>query len=469
MSLRPPELSAIGAELDRELRGAVIQKVHAPSTSRLYAELRAPGRSVTLLFCSEAQVARVSAVEERPPNPPAPPAWQSVLRAQLIGAKAVDFEVLPAHRTLLVHLAKGETRRTLVLEVGAVPGLALLSSEARVLALSAPFRSGFRVGSTWALSEFADVKATPSRLSSDHAFLRLAHGAEQLFTSQERERSLRSRREPLVARLSRLLRTQEKVQADADRSERGEVLRREGELLRHQVHRLERGVRSVTLPEYLPDGEVREVTVALDPKRTPREEVEWRFHQYRRLKRGADLAKERLAQLAREEAALRAELSVLEASAPQALVFPVQRERLSDSRSSPYREYTGSGGGRIWVGRGALHNDALTFHEARPHHVWLHARGVPGAHVVIPLEKRQVVSSELLVDAAHLALHHSDLKGEPRGEISHTQVKFVRKARAAAPGAVTYTREKTMMLRVEPARLQRLLASAGGDVAARGA
>jgi predicted ribosome quality control (RQC) complex YloA/Tae2 family protein len=109
------------------------------------------------------------------------------------------------------------------------------------------------------------------------------------------------------------------------------------------------------------------------------------------------------------------------------------------------------------VGRGSHHNDALTFQVARPHHLWLHARGVPGAHVVIPLDKNAELSQEVLLDAAHLALHHSDARGEPRSEVSYTQVKFVKKGRDSAPGAVNYVREKTLMLRVEPERLQRLL------------
>jgi predicted ribosome quality control (RQC) complex YloA/Tae2 family protein len=104
-----------------------------------------------------------------------------------------------------------------------------------------------------------------------------------------------------------------------------------------------------------------------------------------------------------------------------------------------------------------VHNDSLTFHVARPFHVWFHARGVTGAHVVVPVEKNAELTNESLLDAAHLALYHSDAKGEPRGEVSYTQVKFVRKG--GAPGAVTYTREKTINLRVDDARLQTLLRS----------
>ena len=40
----------------------------------------------------------------------------------------------------------------------------------------------------------------------------------------------------------------------------------------------------------------------------------------------------------------------------------------------PYRSYRSSGGLEIRVGRGARHNDDLTFHHSAPDDVWLHAR-----------------------------------------------------------------------------------------------
>jgi predicted ribosome quality control (RQC) complex YloA/Tae2 family protein len=42
--------------------------------------------------------------------------------------------------------------------------------------------------------------------------------------------------------------------------------------------------------------------------------------------------------------------------------------------------------------------------------------------------------------------------------VSWTRKKHVRKARGAAPGAVIYTNEKTLRIRLEPARVQALLA-----------
>jgi predicted ribosome quality control (RQC) complex YloA/Tae2 family protein len=463
VSLRPSEVALLAAELTRELDGAAVQKVSAPTATRVYLELRVPGRTETLLLCAEPGVARVSVVEERPANPPRPPGWQSVLRRELTGARLRDAEALPARRTILVHLDRpaeeAKSRRTLVLELGTEPVVALLNEAARVLALSSPAREGLKVGGTWTPLEERPVGEAASRLSGDHVHLRLAHAAEALFATVEQRRWSDARRAPVQAKLKRLERTREKVRGDLARTEKAGELKREGELLAQNLYRLTRGAASVTVPEYLEDGTTRDVTIALDPQRTPKAEVDFRFHQYRRLTRGAELVKKRLAALDAEEQALRAELARLDAAPAEAPTAEVlQRPRAAQAPLPPYREYVGHGGQRIWVGRGSVHNDALTFRVARPFHVWLHARGVPGAHVVVPLEKNAQLSSEALIDAAHLALHHSDLKGEPRGEVSYTAVKFVRKAKDAAPGAVTFTREKTVLVRVEPARLGRLLA-----------
>jgi predicted ribosome quality control (RQC) complex YloA/Tae2 family protein len=62
-----------------------------------------------------------------------------------------------------------------------------------------------------------------------------------------------------------------------------------------------------------------------------------------------------------------------------------------------------------------------------------------------------------LVDAAHLAVHFSDARGEAVVEVQYTPRKWVRKPKGSAPGAVAIDREKVLVLRVEPARLERLL------------
>ena len=141
---------------------------------------------------------------------------------------------------------------------------------------------------------------------------------------------------------------------------------------------------------------------------------------------------------------------------PRRATTPGVRRR--DEPLPPHRTFTTLGNDLVFVGRGAAHNDALTFQIARPHHLWLHARGVPGAHVVVPLAKSRSCPADLLIDAAHLAAHFSDARGEPVVEITTAPRKWVRKPRGAAPGAVVVEREKVVTLRVEPLLLRDLLA-----------
>ena len=111
----------------------------------------------------------------------------------------------------------------------------------------------------------------------------------------------------------------------------------------------------------------------------------------------------------------------------------------------------------ILVGRGAAHNDALTFHVARPHDLWLHARGHAGAHVIVRLAKGASCPAEVLVDAAHLAAHFSDARDERVVEVCYAARRRVRKPRGAAPGLVLVDDEKVIVLRKDDATIRRLL------------
>ena len=58
------------------------------------------------------------------------------------------------------------------------------------------------------------------------------------------------------------------------------------------------------------------------------------------------------------------------------------------------------------------------------------------------------------------------LAGEPRGEVAWTRARLVKRVKGGSPGQVTYSGEKVLAVRVETARLERLLRSreiAAGD------
>ena len=219
------------------------------------------------------------------------------------------------------------------------------------------------------------------------------------------------------------------------------------------------------------------IEFSLDPRLDAQQNAQQRYQRARKLERGTGIAQERLVDTERVVDELRALIAQLDAAPLEGFDEAALRERaaeldlgaISSGKAAkkqagpqvrmPYRTFLSSSGHPILVGKGAADNDALTLTVARPHDHWLHARGVQGAHVVVQRDRNAILTPELLVDAAHLAAHFSDLRGEPSAEIQHTERRYLRKPKGAAPGKVNVDREKVLLLRVEPSRLQRLLAS----------
>ncbi|HYO55435.1 NFACT family protein [Archangium sp.] len=481
MSLRPSELEQVVAEVSARLGGAVVQKAWCPLPRLAYLELRVPGRSVLLCLCAEGELARLSVAPERFPTPGEPAPFQRWLRQELVGFKLAGASWSEAERVVTLDFQSEDTRRRLVLELGTPGGLVLLAESGRVLMLSGEGlaqRRSLHPGAQWGPPEplspevLARARAAASRLAPfPDDFFPYAEAAERVLGPKDkasRAEAIRRRLAlPYRARLKRSGRTLEKVRAEAARGPEAERHRQLGELLTQNLYRVKRGATEVTLTAYTESG-MEEVKVALDPKRTPKEEADWHFHQYRRLLRGVEHARQREAELAREVAHAEAALKQLEeldeaSLLAQAEVLLLAAGEVGPPEARPVKEDEGPGGPRIWEGKGGEDNDTLTFKVARPYHLWLHARGQPGSHVVVPLEKGGEVSQEVLLDAAHLALHHSGAKGEPRGEVSWVPVKFVKKVKGGAPGRVLYTREKTLVVRMESERLERLLKTRGGE------
>lgn len=251
--------------------------------------------------------------------------------------------------------------------------------------------------------------------------------------------------------------------------------------------RCPRGAASLTVEDWS-TGEPRPLVLPLDPSRTARAQLDAMFHRARRLRLGRAVATKRIADAQAARAAidvLAGELAALgtradadaaaamealalraRAAAPrdfvlQAVVVSRGGSRVIEPPRRSYRTFTGRGGSCILVGKGGADNDELTLHVARPHDLWLHAKGRTGAHVIVPLEKGRDCPADLLVDAAHLAAHFSDAREETVVEVQHTPRRHLRKPKGAAPGLVVTPREKVLVLRVERDRIAELLATEG--------
>lgn len=479
MSLTAREIDAVVAEL-AALAGARVDGVRAHGERALTLELFGPRGPARLLLSAEADLTRVHVTRGRPPREGSPPAFQHPLRRDLEGARLLAVEALPGDRVVALRFAGPAGGVSLVAELTGRHGNLFLVgadgvirasagrnlSQRRELVPGRPYVSPApRPEAALAPARFAPVPGEefPLSVAIDAAYAEL-EAARRLAEARRRLR------EPVRAALARAGRALAKLAEEAARVPAAEADRRAGELLAQNLRLVRRGAREVVLTEWTEDGP-REVTVALDPALSPQANVERHFRRYRRIVESAARVAARAAEVRGREAALRALLAAVETAAPGDLdrleqaarrlgaaprpQAPPRRRR--DEPPPPYRTFRSAAGVAILVGRGPAENDALTVRVAKGNDLWLHARGLPGAHVVVRLARGQAPDQETFLDAAHLAAHFSDGRGAPQVEIAATRAKFVRKAKGAAPGAVTYSQEKVTLLRVEPGRVERLL------------
>lgn len=293
-----------------------------------------------------------------------------------------------------------------------------------------------------------------------------SEACDRYYTYRERTHAAEALRGTLAAALDRALRTTRlqlsEAEAHLEGLDRAEQLRIGGELLSAGGHAVPRGAAEAFLPNWY-DPEGAPLLIALDPELDARENAARYFHRYRRAVAAAEAALERAPALQEREVHLeRLREETAAAAAPE---LPPLRERLraegllreegpaAPGRRAPTAEFP-SGvrvrrlhveGWEVLYGENATSNDYLTTRFAKPADLWLHARAVAGAHVVV----RGVATLErlpraVLAEAARIAAAHSEAKHSSVVAVDYTFRRYVRKPRGSGPGQVTYTGERTL-------------------------
>ncbi len=239
-------------------------------------------------------------------------------------------------------------------------------------------------------------------------------------------------------------------------SARMEEYRMAGELLTAQAYLVPRGAETVALPNfYDPQGGVMEI--ALDVALTPAQNAQKYFKRYRKARVAQDLAKEQKEKTLKEMELLEQALFDLEESETEQDMADV-RKALEDGgivkpagtkngkkkpkspESAPMR-FEAPDGTEIIVGKNSAQNDRVTG-SARGTDTWLHAKDMPGSHVIV---KSEHPSPESLSMALRLAAWYSKGKGVSV-PVDYTLRKYVKKPGGSPAGFVIYTNQKTAVI-----------------------
>ncbi len=108
----------------------------------------------------------------------------------------------------------------------------------------------------------------------------------------------------------------------------------------------------------------------------------------------------------------------------------------------PHQYETGDGF-RVLAGHNNNENDQLTFKMAGGKDYWFHTKDIPGSHVILFTEGRELTETAIF-DAAAIAAYHSKGRASENVPVDYTLVKHVKKPNGAKPGMVIFTHNRTV-------------------------
>jgi predicted ribosome quality control (RQC) complex YloA/Tae2 family protein len=276
----------------------------------------------------------------------------------------------------------------------------------------------------------------------------------------------------------RLIRKKESLERSLERVTEANRLRQSGEMILAYSSQIQRGQKTL---------EVDGLSIALDPLLTPSDNAQAYFKEYSKSKAAQEgvpaLLEEvntalayleqtstmlDLAEDARTITNLRSELTEAgfgrggkaAAAKPQKQPKAQKFGPNGKIKGNPKKLQAKAGpqplrlkvdGFDVLIGRSGRENDAVTFELGSGNDMWLHARGVPGAHVIVKTTTGDP-SAPTLAKIAGLAAYYSQSRYAGKVHVDYTRRRYVRKVKGGPPGLVTYINEETLTVAPKDAK-----------------
>ncbi|MGI6211309.1 MAG: Rqc2 family fibronectin-binding protein [Anaerovoracaceae bacterium] len=255
-------------------------------------------------------------------------------------------------------------------------------------------------------------------------------------------------------RLDKLYLKKQRLSEDLLKAENSDDLKLYGELLTANLHRIRQGMDQVTVTNYY-DGS--EVTIPLDPRFSPNKNAQQYYKKYQKSKTAVVEKTVQLKETQGNIDYLESVLSFLENTNSIREIEDLRQELEETGvirrrrqkhavrkrwRPTP-REFRSSDGFRILVGKNNRENDALTLEIASRTDYWFHTKDIPGSHVIVRTEGKEI-SETAIREAAGLAAFFSKARDSENVPVDYTRVRYVKKPAGAKPGMVIFTNNKTI-------------------------
>lgn len=245
-----------------------------------------------------------------------------------------------------------------------------------------------------------------------------------------------------------------KLQATLNESENAIQFQQIGDLLFANSWQLQPHSSEVTVTNFF-ESDQPEITIALNPRLNAKQNAQKYFQKYTKAKTAQIIVQEQVEKTQHEIVyfeTLAQQLSQATTQDAQEIRFELEQLGYVRARAKKHRRhmpkptferYISATGTEIWVGKNNLQNEHLTFKSARRNHIWMHAKDMPGSHVVLCTD----APDEATIRAgAILAAYYSKGKTSSSVPVDYLPIKQLKKPNGAKPGFVTYEQQKTIYI-----------------------
>ncbi len=310
----------------------------------------------------------------------------------------------------------------------------------------------------------ADFTFMPVLQYSSHYTAKKVETYSKLLDTFYREKANKENKDSYAADLLRLLktlsnRTVKKIEARRDdlrRCENGEQLRIYGELLKANLHLVEKGASAVRVQNYY-DEDLKEINIPLNPALSAAQNAAKYFKDYKKLSNAAGMLKELIADSEQELKYIDSVFDSLSRAEKPAELEEIRAELVS---SGLYRQkqairrkkiaveplrFKTTGGFTVLVGKNNTQNDYITTKLATKDDYWFHTKDIPGSHTLLVTDGK-VPGNTDLEQAASIAAYHSKAANLELAPVDMVLARYVKKPSGAKPGMVIFKNQTTVFV-----------------------
>ncbi|KUO69822.1 MAG: hypothetical protein APF77_16930 [Clostridia bacterium BRH_c25] len=240
-----------------------------------------------------------------------------------------------------------------------------------------------------------------------------------------------------------------------------------GDLIMSNIYDLHKGQEKTRLQNYYsPEGEF--VEISMDSRLSPSANAQRYYKHYNKSKNAVNKIKVQIEENKQEIMYLETQLDNLDKCTEELEIEEIRNELAEQGyikakkaaknkkvKASEPMRFMSSSGFEIYVGKNNVQNDYLTLKFAVNQDVWLHTKDIPGSHVIIKTEGKDV-DDATLEEAANLAAFYSKGRMSSKVPVDYTRRKNVKKPGGAKPGMVIYDNFYTLYMTPDEGKINNM-------------